>query len=246
MSEARPDSVDPTAERIEWPERRVRTKRVAILASGSGTTFEAIGEAWREGKIEAGSLTLIVTNPKVEATRRAQRLDITCAAVDLRRIKNPVKRGDLLKREMDERGIDFAHCAGMTLIVDGDILKMPITNTHPAPLPDDPDRRAYGGYKMIGMKVHEKIADDYHRGLGSRAGSTIHLVDDQPDHGGIVRVSSYDIAERARRETVDPALVTAEDIATWTQADEKRNNVEVLAAICRDQRLSRLPDVETA
>ncbi len=96
---------------------------------------------------------------------------------------------------------------------------------------------------MIGMRVHEKVADDYHRGATARAGSTIHVVDPEPDHGPVVRVSSYDITERALREGVDS--VDAEALAYWTQADERRNNVEVLEAICREGKLRRLDDVVT-
>lgn len=249
MSEGHPDPTDPaepTAEVIRWPERPVRTERVGVLASGSGTTFEAIGRAWRDGEIDAGSLTLFATTPEAGAIKRAEALGIPSVVVDLRGVKIPIVRGDCLQDAMEAEGIQFAHCAGMTLIIGGRILETPMTNTHPMILPDDPKARAYGGYNMIGMRVHEKVVEDYYAGLVTRAGSTIHVVDAEPDHGPIVRVSSYDIAERARQNDIDPLLVGAEDIAAWTQADEKPNNVAALQAICREGRLRRQDDVTTA
>ncbi|MEX2043558.1 MAG: formyltransferase family protein [Patescibacteria group bacterium] len=245
MCETHPDDM-PSAETVSWPERPIQTERIAVLASGGGTTFNAIGRAWRDGAIAADSLTLIATKPDIGAIEYARELDIPHAVVDMRGVRDFVERGDMLKRAMDERGILFAHAAGMVLIIEGEVLEMPMTNTHPAPMADDPDRREYGGPGMIGMRVHERIAADYHRGVTTRAGSSIHLVDEKADHGPIVRVSSYDIAARAAREVIDPQKVTAEHLADWTQADERKNNVEVLRVACKERRLRRLSDIETA
>jgi phosphoribosylglycinamide formyltransferase-1 len=236
----------PRTEVIHWPEIPVATERVGITASGSGSTFEAIATAWLNGEIEGVDyLVLIATAPGIGALERAEKLGIPAVVVDLRDETDFWLRGALLKEQIDRLGVQFVHHAGMTKIIEGSILEVPMTNTHPAPMADNPHHRPYGGPGMIGMRVHERMCDDYLDHQITRAGSTMHLVDSLPDHGGIVRVTSYDIAKRACSEGVDPRRVTSEHLSAWTQADEKRNNSEVLATITREGKLRRLPDVRT-
>lgn len=243
MSESKPQ-YDPDAKPIYWPEKEVSTERMAIIASGGGTTFEAIAKAWQDGRIEASSMSLIATEPKIGAIKRAEDIGIPWSVVDLSGVKDHEERGDLLKAELDKQSITFAHSAGLVYVIKGEVLTYDISNTHPAPMPDDPKIRKYGGYKKIGEKVHQQVAADHVEGTAVRAGSSVHLVDPLPDHGPMLRVSSYDIAARAEMEKVPQ--VTWQHIQEWTMADEKPNNVETLATISHEGKIRRLDDVSTA
>jgi len=83
-----------------------------------------------------------------------------------------------------------------------------IINIHPALLPN------YGGKGMYGMRVHEDVVDNGEK----ESGITIHLVDEQYDHG------DHLFQARTPIESKD----SPEDVATKIHALEHKHFPEVV------------------
>ena len=57
-------------------------KRIAVLASGRGSNFQAVIGAIATGRIPAACVALITDNPKAYAVERAQKADIPVIVLD--------------------------------------------------------------------------------------------------------------------------------------------------------------------
>ena len=146
-------------------------KQIAILASGNGTNAEAITHYLRaSGEAE---VSLIITNrPEAGVVERARRLGIPCHAFTSAELREGTAPIALMK----EHGIDLIVLAGyLCLITPIYIMEYPerIINIHPALLPE------FGGKGMYGAHVHRAVLEAGR----SHSGITIHLVDEDYDHG---------------------------------------------------------------
>ncbi len=85
-------------------------------------------------------------------------------------------RGDAYLPELKNAGIDFIALAGFLWKIPAALIQafpQRIVNIHPALLPN------YGGKGMYGQHVHQAVVDNKEK----HSGITIHLVDEQYDHG---------------------------------------------------------------
>ena len=152
--------------------------RVAVLASGGGSTFQALVEAGRRGAMPAEVVLLIVSRPDVPAAELADRLGIECVALDDRLLGSAAcdaAMDDLLT----SRRVDLVVLGGYVRKVGPRTLRTfagRIINTHPAPLP------RFGGQGMYGEHVHEAVLQ---AGVKNSA-ATVHLVDEEYDSGPVL------------------------------------------------------------
>ena len=154
----------------------------AVLASGSGTNLQAIIDACRRKKIKAELKVVFSDKPDAFALERARKARIPCVAY--RSPKMHPTRGSFDKavvRLLREEGIDFVVLAGYMRILSPVFLKAfknKVLNIHPALLP------AFKGGHAI------KDAFDY----GAKVtGVTVHLVDEEVDHGPIVAQAAVEV-----------------------------------------------------
>ena len=146
-------------------------KQIAILASGNGSNAEAIVQYFRA--TGEGEVALIITNkPQAGVIQRAERLGIPChyfTNAELREGTRPIAL-------MKEHGVELIILAGyLCLITPIYIMEYPerIINIHPALLP------SFGGQGMYGNRVHAAVIASG----AKESGITIHLVDEDYDHG---------------------------------------------------------------
>ena len=148
--------------------------RLGVLASGSGSNFQALAEACRDGKIAAEVATLIVNVPGAGALERARALGVPAQLIDHRDHSSR----ELFERELvgalQEAKVELVCLAGFMRIV-GQTLLAPyagrLLNIHPSLLPAFP-----------GLNALQK-ALDYGVAL---TGCTVHLVDSGTDTGPIL------------------------------------------------------------
>jgi phosphoribosylglycinamide formyltransferase 1 len=144
---------------------------IAIFASGSGSNAEEIIRYFSTD--ENHSVRLVLSNnPGAYVLERARNLSVPAVVFDRDTFYKTRKVLDILT----ESKIDVLVLAGfLWLVPDYLLITFPqrIINIHPALLPD------YGGKGMYGMRVHEAVIRDGR----TRSGITIHLVDEQYDHG---------------------------------------------------------------
>jgi phosphoribosylglycinamide formyltransferase-1 len=188
--------------------------RIAILASGTGTTAQAVIDACAEGRID-GSVVLIVSN-----NARARVLTRAAAAgIPWRHIStttHPREGAVELALLGALREVDATHLllAGyLKRLGKGVLAAYPgrVYNTHPALLP------AHGGQGMYGDRVHAAVlaAGD------SVSGATVHLVGEAYDEGPIV----------ARVEVAVAADDDVSSLAHRVRTAERLLVVDVLAGI---------------
>jgi phosphoribosylglycinamide formyltransferase-1 len=149
-------------------------KKIAILASGSGSNAQAIAEYFKKSSLVEIDC-ILSNNPDAYVLERAKILDIESFTFTRHDFYNTTIILDLLH----DRGIDFIVLAGFLWLVPAYLVKMyrgRIVNIHPALLPK------YGGKGMFGINVHKSVID--HNELES--GITIHYVNEKYDDGDII------------------------------------------------------------
>lgn len=151
--------------------KRTTVKKIAILASGSGSNAENIANYFK-GSDYAEVSFIIANNPDAYVIERAKRLDIEYAVVTKAQFMEADSIIDMLK----ERDIDFVVLAGFLLLVPAKLIQAypgKIVNIHPALLPK------HGGKGMYGDRVHKAVVESG----DTESGITIHLIDEQYDKG---------------------------------------------------------------
>lgn len=152
--------------------------KIAILVSGRGSNLEAILQAIRDGKLEAQVEAVISNNPEALALQIARKFGVHAVAVDHRGIKRAEHEKRVLQ-ELSFNPVDYIVLAGYMRILSPEFLRhfkdsagyFRVVNIHPSILPAFPGADAY--------------ADAFESGV-AESGVTIHLVDEQVDHGPIL------------------------------------------------------------
>jgi phosphoribosylglycinamide formyltransferase-1 len=147
-------------------------KKVALLASGSGSNVENIVRYFQNNR----ELVFFVLSNNKDAYvhERAKMLHLPSHTVD----RSGFESGEALKFLQNEH-TDFIVLAGFLLKIPGNILSVysgKIINIHPALLPK------YGGKGMYGHHVHEAVV----AAKETESGITIHYVNENYDEGQII------------------------------------------------------------
>lgn len=151
---------------------------VAVLASGSGTDFQSIIDAAKNGEIDANVTLLITNNPDAYCIERAKKHNIDYQIIDHR---------DKSREEHEKEIVDVIEDYKPDLIVLAGYMRMftdyfvdkyygKMINIHPALLP------LFGGPGYYGEKVHKSVLE---AGM-KRSGCSVHFVTNEVDMGPII------------------------------------------------------------
>ncbi len=164
-------------------------KRLAILASGSGSNAEKIMEYFQHS--HQAEVALVASN-KTDAfvLERAKKFGVQTFTFS----RKEMEAGILTQKLVDEN-IDWVILAGFLLKIPDELTRTfsdRMVNIHPALLPK------YGGKGMYGMHVHQavKAAGDAETGI------TIHLVNEHYDEGRIIFQASTPIGPEDSPEDI--------------------------------------------
>ena len=186
------------------------------MASGGGTTFEAIMDAVVTGEISADHIVLSCNKLDAGVIERAKKFDVPTVAVDGKAI-GPEAMDDVIAQTVEQHEIGLIMKAGYLPRLGPKArasVKGKALNTHPALLEDDPAERKYGGKGMFGEHVHHAVFENHE----VISGATVHMADGEFDHGPVLRRAEADIAN-ARDE---------DEVGSRVQAVEKPLVVSVL------------------
>ena len=146
---------------------------IAVLASGRGSNFLALHDSLPDDG--EGRIALVISN-RADAPVLASARERGIAAET---IGTDGGDADRILALLKAHGIGLVVLAGYLKRVPDEVIaayRGRILNVHPALLP------AFGGPGMYGHHVHEAVIAS-----GARVtGATVHLVDEQYDHGAIV------------------------------------------------------------
>ncbi len=172
-------------------------KRITILLSGRGSNFEAIADNVAAGRIHA-EIALVVSNrsdaPGLESARRRGLPAVCIPSKGLEREAYDRQVVAALK----EKKVDLVCLAGfMRLLSPYFIREFPnrILNIHPALLPAFPGLEAQRQALEHGVKV---------------SGCTVHIVDEQLDHGPIVVQACVPVLDDDTVETLSARILKEE------------------------------------
>jgi phosphoribosylglycinamide formyltransferase-1 len=149
-------------------------KKIAVLASGRGSNFQAIIDAIDEGYIPGDCVCLITDNRDAYAIDRAAQAGVLVRVLDYETFSGRQEYDHTLQKTMDECGADlFVLCGYMRLLNPATVHLFPhrIINIHPALLPSFPGLHAQRQALEYGVQV---------------SGCTVHFVDEGMDTGPII------------------------------------------------------------
>lgn len=159
--------------------------RVAILASGRGTNFDALASAARDSGFPAKIVVVVSDRLDAPVLVKAR-----AAAIDVHVFDPGTPKGAWdpaavhgLMRVLHERGVQALCLAGFMRILPAEIVREwngRILNVHPSLLPAFPGTRAARQALRAGVKV---------------SGCTVHLVDEGVDTGPIVMQAVVPVSE---------------------------------------------------
>ena len=185
-----------------------KLKKLAVLASGNGTTLQAIIDAISVKELDAEIKIVISNNPNAYALTRANNANINTYV--LKDSKNEEELYQVLK----DSNIDLIVLAGYLKLIPLKVIReFTIINTHPALLPK------YGGKGMYGMNVHRAVVENHEK----ETGATLHFVNEEYDKGKIIVQTKVKVNEED----------TPEDVASRVQAAEKVQLVKSLKKFSR-------------
>lgn len=149
-------------------------RKLAFMASGSGSNFENIVREIQAGRLEADAAILICDKPGAGVLARAEKLKVPAVLVD--RKAHPSKEAfeAEIVRRLEESRCDFIVLAGYMRILSNEFVLRywgRIINIHPSMLPAFPG--AHG------------IRDAFEAGV-RETGVTVHFVDTGVDTGPVI------------------------------------------------------------
>lgn len=157
----------------------MRRLRLGFFASHGGTNMQAIIDACRDGRLQAEPRVVISNNSDSGALERARREGIPACHFSTRTHPDPEALDRTVLATLQEYEVEVICLAGymrrlgpLTLTA----YRNRVLNIHPALLP------RFGGQGFYGERVHRAVL-----AAGEReSGPTIHLVDEEYDHGRIL------------------------------------------------------------
>jgi phosphoribosylglycinamide formyltransferase 1 len=167
-------------------------KRCAVFASGSGSNFQALIDRRECGDLHVELALLIGNNSTAGAFEKAKKHQIPSLHLAPTHFESEVLYTEKLLSILESYKIDLIILAGYMKKLPPEVIgkyRNRIVNVHPGLLP------AFGGKGMYGSRVHQAVID-----YGAKiSGITIHLVDEEYDHGPIIlqesiKVDSFDDA----------------------------------------------------
>lgn len=154
--------------------RRPPLPALAAFCSGEGTNLQAILDASRSGRLRARVALVISDRPGARALWRAARAGVEARCVGRSQYPTRAAYERALIRLCQARGVRLICLAGFMRVLSPLFVRRyrhRILNIHPALLPAFPGASAVRDALAWGAKV---------------TGVTVHLVDEQVDHGPIV------------------------------------------------------------
>lgn len=151
-----------------------KTVKLGVMASGSGSNFEAIAQAINEGRLNAKIEVLIYNNPHGKVKERADRLNIPTVLLNHRDYKTRKALDQAIVEVCQAHGVEWVVMAGWMRIITQELLNaypQKVINIHPSILP------SFKGIDAVEQALSARV---------KVTGCTVHLVDLEVDSGEIL------------------------------------------------------------
>ena len=151
-----------------------KTVKLGVMASGSGSNFEAIAQAISQGNLNAQVKVLVYNNPQAKVKQRADKYNIPNVLLNHRNFSSREELDQAIVDVFQQHQVEWVVMAGWMRIVTNVLLRafpQRVINIHPSLLP------SFRGINAIeqALEANAKIT-----------GCTVHLVDLEVDSGPIL------------------------------------------------------------
>ncbi len=172
--------------------------RIAILASGAGTTAQSLIDASAKGELGSGEISLVISDRQdAEVLRRAESAGVEGRFVDPGGLDR-AGYGKLLAEELRGAGVDFVCLAGFMRILDHRFVEEfsgRLVNTHPSLLPAFPGAHPVRDALQYGAQV---------------TGATVHFVDEGVDTGPVIFQEAVSVLDEDDEATLHERIKEVE------------------------------------
>jgi phosphoribosylglycinamide formyltransferase 1 len=169
--------------------------RVAVLASGEGTNLQAL----LDDPVVGPAVALVVSDrPDAGALHRARSAGVRAVHLDPRDHPSPDGHDRALADVLDGEGVEVVCLAGYMRILGPEVVRRywgRMVNIHPSLLPAFPGAHAVRDALAWGARV---------------TGCTVHLVDEEVDHGPIVAQEAVPVLAEDEEETLHARIQEVE------------------------------------
>lgn len=174
--------------------------KLGIMASGSGSNFEAVAEAIAAQKLNAKIQVLIYNNPGIKAVTRAEKWGVPAVFLNHRDYKKRENFDSKIVETLQQYQVDWVVMAGWMRLVTPvliDAFPDKIINIHPSLLPSFKGVRAVEQALEAGVKI---------------TGCTAHLVSLEVDSGPILVQAAVPILPNDTPETLHARIQVQEHL----------------------------------
>ncbi|MCP2727585.1 phosphoribosylglycinamide formyltransferase [Limnofasciculus baicalensis] len=164
--------------------------KLGIMASGSGTNFEAVAQAIASGQLHAQIPVLIYNNPGIKAVQRAEKWEVPSVLINHRDYKNREVLDAKIVETLKQYEVEWVIMAGWMRIVTPILINAfpdKIINIHPSLLPSFKGVKAIEQALAAGVKI---------------TGCTVHLVAPEVDSGLILMQAAVPVYSDDTPETL--------------------------------------------
>jgi phosphoribosylglycinamide formyltransferase-1 len=177
--------------------------RIAVLASGGGTNFQAIQGRIAGGRLNAQVVLVISNNKDAYVLERARTAGIRTEHWSEKKAGSREAFVAGLLKLLEETRTELIVLAGYMKLIPAEVVKAyagSIINIHPALLPK------FGGQGMYGIHVHEAVL-----AAGEKeSGASVHLVDAEYDRGTILKQRKVPVLPGDTPETLRDRVLDVE------------------------------------
>jgi phosphoribosylglycinamide formyltransferase 1 len=182
------------------PTGAVAPLSLGVMASGSGSNFEAIAQTIQTGQLHAQIRVLICNNPDAQAITRAQKFGIPTVVLNHRHYASREDLDLAIIRTLRDYGVDWVVMAGWMRIVTPVLIQAfpdRILNIHPSLLPSFKGIHAVEQALAAGVKI---------------TGCTVHLVVPEVDSGQILIQAAVPVLPDDTVETLQNRIHVQEHV----------------------------------
>ena len=184
--------------------------RLVVLASGAGSTLQAVLDATASGELPADVVAVGSDRPGCPALARAEAVGVPTFALPLSEFADRAQWNLAFARAVARWRPDLVVCAGFMRVLGPSVVhRFRIVNTHPALLPGFPGAHGVRDALAYGVKV---------------TGCTVHFVDDGVDTGPIIAQGVVEVREDDTEEALHERIKEV----------ERRLLVDVVGRLSRD------------
>ena len=180
-------------------------KRIGVLLSGRGSTFEALADSVGAGRLPGAEIAVVVSNREgAPGIERAKARGIAARVIPSKGLEREVYDRQVVA-VLREFNVDLVCLAGyMRLLSPFFVASFPnrILNIHPSLLPSFPGLESQRQALEYGVKF---------------AGCTVHFVDENLDAGPIVLQATVPVRDDDTEETLSSRIL-AEEHRIYTEA----------------------------